>query len=128
MTSVGKRNKSAAEKNYEKAREYIASAKGGLEDWSDVDKKLTGDLLNRYAKSIVSAASENGNPRDEGVLDGVTEVIEKLLEERVSRSALSKMMEVFTQIVDLHKAAHIELFKGKGTQGLTDCNRMMTGE
>ena len=110
-----------AAENYKKTRKYIVSPKGALEAWSDGHKRLTGDLLNGYAGSIVSAASKNGNLRGEGVFEGVTEVIEILLKENGARSALSKTMEMFTLIVDLHAAAKVELFGGNGTKGLTDC-------
>ena len=65
---------------------------------------------------------------EEGVMEGVPETIGAVLQQRIARLALSRMMEVFALIVDVHEAVGIELFKGRNTIGLRDCVRMMIGE
>ena len=114
--------------NYQKTKAYINSDKGKGMDVSIVrELTKTANILNAYA-DLVAASTENQSCRKEGDFGGVGEVVDGILGEQTSRDALSKMVELFTLIVDLHAAAGIELWEGEINVGLTECLRFMTGE
>jgi len=133
MKPERRRKKSSEEvavENYTKTKRYIKSDKGKGMDVKILDEEMkTSTMMNCYVEKIKQhTKNKNGKCRKEGEFGGVRKVVEGLLGEQESRSALSKMVEVFTLIVDLHDAAEIELFNGERTVGLTECLRLMTGK
>ena len=114
--------------NYQKTKAYINTDIGKGVDVSivrELDK--TVDKLDAYA-DLVEARMENELCRKDGDFGNVLEVVDGILGEQTSRDALSKMVELFTLIVDLHAACRVELWEGKTNVGLTECLRFMTGE
>ena len=124
----GRSSEAIAEENYTRTKAYIYSDEGKGMDVTIVNEPdLTANILNAYADEF-KATTKNKNCRKEGVFVGVTDFVDGLLGKQTSRTALSKMVELFTLIVDLHAATGIELLNAERTVGLTECLRLMTGE
>ena len=124
----GRNSEVIAVVNYQKTKAYIITDIGKGMDVKIVrEPDKTADILNAYA-DLVEARTENELCRKEGDFGKVGEVVDGILVEQTSRDALSKMVELFTLIVDLHAACGVELWEGKTNVGLTECLRFMTGE